>query len=40
VEIATPQGYLEIKHDHTGPTRLHAVHMLAVQAATYDWESF
>jgi hypothetical protein len=34
------QGRLEIKLDHAGPTRLHAVHMVSVQADTHDWESF
>ncbi len=51
LEIATTDGHkvagrtnakgrLEIPLTRSGPTRLHAVHLLAVQAPSHDWESY
>lgn len=34
------QGKLDVPITAPGPTRLHVVHMLAVQQPTHDWESY
>jgi len=34
------QGKLDVPITAAGPTRLHVVHMLAVQQPTHDWESY
>jgi hypothetical protein len=34
------QGKLDVPITAAGPTRLHVIHMLAVQQPTHDWESY